>query len=106
MIRARYRTDGTAHTLVITGHAEYGTYGTNIVCAGASSIIYALLGWLENNGDDLEYINADVHSGDVLINCEGGEKTAAAFDMASIGLEQLADEYPDHVHIDIAGIDG
>lgn len=104
MIQAKYRKDDTAHSFTVTGHAEYSDKGDDIVCAGASSIVYALLGFLENNREDLGYINADVHEGNVQITCEGGERTSAAFEMAAIGLEQLADNYPDHVEIEIIGI--
>jgi len=99
MMRIRYREDGVAHSLVLIGHANYDNAGKDIVCAGASAIVYALLGWLENNEDDLEYINADVHDGNVQVACAGGDRTAAAFEMTIIGLEQLAEAYPDHVQI-------
>jgi len=104
MIRAHYRKEDKAHLLMLDGHANYADHGEDIVCAGASSIVYALLGWLENNSEDLEYVNADVHEGDVKIACEGGEKTAVAFEMAAIGLLQLADSYPDHVEIQTVGL--
>lgn len=106
MLRVRYRTDGRAHSLVMVGHANYADKGNDIVCAGASAILYALLGWMENNGDDLEDISTNVEPGESWVNCEGGEKTATAFEMACIGLEQLANSYPDHVEFDSAGFDG
>ena len=104
MIRAQYRKDGNIHALTVTGHAEYSSHGDDIVCAGASSIIYALLGWLENNSEDLEYSDADVHSGNVHIECEGGERTAVAFEMMAIGLMQLQDAYASHVEITVVGL--
>ena len=104
MIRALYHKEEDAHLLIMEGHANYAECGEDIVCAGASSIVYALLGWLENHSEDMEYVNADVHEGDVKIACEGGEKTAAVFEMAAIGLLQLADSYRDHVVIDIVGL--
>lgn len=104
MIRAKYRTDGEGHSLVMNGHAGYAQSGDDIVCAGASSIVFALLGWLENHPEEYDFLNTDVHSGDVLVACEGGERTAVAFEMAAIGLLQLADKYPDHVAIDIVGL--
>lgn len=104
MIRATYHREDRAHLLMLHGHADYADHGEDIVCAGASSIVYALLGWLENHSEDLEYINSDVHEGDVYIACEGGDKTAAVFGMTAIGLLQLADSYPDHVEIQIVGL--
>lgn len=104
MIRAVYHKEDNAHLLMLNGHADYAMHGEDIVCAGASSIVYALLGWLENHSDDLEYIDSDVHEGDVRIACEGGEQTAAVFAMTAIGLLQLADSYPDHVTINTVGL--
>ena len=104
MIKATYRREDTAHLLMLRGHADYAKHGEDIVCAGASSVVYALLGWLENHPEDLEYMGADVHEGDVKIACEGGEKTAAVFEMTAIGLLQLADSFPDHVDINIVGL--
>lgn len=106
MIRARYRTDGTAHSLILTGHANYAEAGKDIVCAGCSAIVYALLGWLENHVDDLAYSSTNVEPGDTWAYCEGGSDTAIAFEMAAIGLEQIANAYPDHMAFASAGIDG
>lgn len=106
MIRGRYRTDGARHYLELTGHAEYANNGNDIVCAGASSLVYALLGWMENNEEDLEWADCDEKSGKVVIHCEGGERTAVVFEMVVIGLEQMAESYPDHVSIEITGIAG
>lgn len=104
MIRVQYGTDGREHRLTMEGHANYADHGDDIVCAGASSIVFALLGWLENNGQDLEFYNSEVESGNVRIYCEGNDRTAATFEMATIGLMQLADSYPDYVAIDIVGL--
>ena len=104
MIKALYHRVDDAHLLMLTGHANYADHGEDLVCAAASSIVFALLGWLESNSEKLDYVNADVHEGDVKIACEGGEQTAAVFEMTAIGLLQLADSYPDHVTIDIVGL--
>lgn len=106
MIRAKYRTDGKAHSLLILGHAGYASKGNDIVCAGVSAVVYSLLGYLENHGEDLEYINTSIESGETQISCEGGEKTAAVFELTAIGLAQISQKYPDHVAIDITGFAG
>lgn len=90
--------------LTVLGHANYDEYGKDIVCAGVSAIVQALIGWLENNPCNVECISIDEQRGEVIITCEGGEDIAAVFYMASIGLEQIAVSYPDHVQIDIIGI--
>lgn len=103
MIRGVYRKDEERHFLELTGHADYAGYGQDIVCAGASALVCALLGWLENNPQELWYSDADVHSGHVRLICEGGAETAAVFAMTAMGLLQLADAYRDHVEMEIHG---
>ena len=104
MIRVRYRRDGDSHSLVMDGHAGYGRHGEDIVCAAASAIVCSLLGWLENNSDDLEYCDSEVESGRLRIDCEGGERTAAAFEMTAIGLLQIEDSYSNHLDIETIGL--
>lgn len=104
MVRAKYTVDENTHTLTVLGHANYAEYGKDIVCAGVSALVQALIGWLEENSWKAECISVDPKYGEVIISCEGGEELAAVFNMASLGLEQLAYSYPDHVQIDIIGL--
>lgn len=104
MIRVQYKRDGNSHSLVMDGHADYAGHGEDIVCAGASAIVCALLGWLENNSEDLSYCDCDAHSGKLNIQCEGGERTEAAFDLTIIGLLQIEDSYRDHMEIETVGL--
>ncbi|MBQ7975959.1 MAG: ribosomal-processing cysteine protease Prp [Clostridia bacterium] len=106
MIRAKYTVDENTHTLSVLGHANYAEYGKDIVCAGVSALVQALIGWIEENHYKADCISIDTKNGEVIISCEGGEDIAAVFNMASIGLLQIADSYPDHVQIDIIGIAG
>lgn len=103
MVRATYTKDENVHTLSIGGHANYGEYGKDIVCAGVSSLVQALIGWIEENYYTAENINVEKKAGEVLISCEGNEDVSAVFRMTAIGLEQIADAYPNHVQIDIIG---
>lgn len=105
MIRAKYLREEDFHKLILTGHAGHARHGEDIVCAGVSATVYNLLGWLENHGEELEYIQTSVDSGDVEIVCEGGERVATVFELTAIGLEQIAQRYPDCVDILIVGID-
>ena len=88
----------------MVGHANYGEYGKDIVCAGVSALVQALIGWIEENYYKAECISVDANAGEVLVSCEGGEDVAAVFYMAYLGLAQMADSYPDHVQIDIIGL--
>ena len=102
MIRARYNRDGETHTLSVNGHAGYGEKGQDIVCAGVSAIVFALIGWLENNSEDATFVSVDENGGEVVIVCEGDEQVSAVFYMAAIGIENIMNTYPDHVDIELS----
>ena len=104
MVKAIYRVEEDTHTLTVLGHANYDEYGKDIVCAGVSALVQALIGWIEENIYKANCISIDPTSGEVIVCCEGKEELAAVFHMTAIGLEQLAYSYPDHVQIDIIGI--
>lgn len=104
MINAKYTVEGGIHTLTVLGHANYAEYGKDIVCAGVSALVQALIGYVANNDCESDFISLDEKDGEVIISCDGGEATAAVFYMTAIGLEQIAYSYPDHVQIDIIGI--
>lgn len=101
MINIEFRVSDNEYDLSIQGHAGYSDSGNDIVCAGVSAIAYTLLGFLNRIEYDIEGTSAQVKSGDLRVQCKGGEKTAQAFDMAMIGLQQIAMKYPRHVTIHI-----
>lgn len=101
MIEVAYYGGGPDHKLEVKGHAGYSDHGNDIVCAGVSAITFTLLGFLDNHMDDIESISAQTKSGHACITCKGGDTTAIAFDMALIGLQQIAMKYPKHVTIHI-----
>lgn len=103
MVNAKYTKEENTHTLVVLGHANYAEYGKDIVCAGISSLVQALIGWLEENYYKASCISVSPKEGEVIISCEGGEEVASLFQMVSIGLGQIGDIYPDHIQIDIIG---
>lgn len=102
MVRATYTIDENQHTLTVKGHANYAAYGKDIVCAGISSLVQALIGWLEEYHYKVENVSVDTKGGGVTISAEGEEVTSI-FQMVAIGLEQIADAYPNHIQIDIIG---
>ena len=101
MIEVAYYGGDHTHKLMIAGHAGYSDHGNDIVCAGVSAITFTLLGFLENHKDDIESASAQTQSGYACIEGKGGETVALAFDMALIGLQQIAMKYPKHVTIHI-----
>ena len=89
------------YELSMNGHACYSNSGNDIVCAGASAIGYALLGYLENC-DSVDDIDAVERSGEleIICKCEGDIKVRTAFDVAVIGFLQLEKAYPQNVRVE------
>ena len=98
MIRAIYVRDGDSHELTVTGHSGYAEHGQDIVCAGVSAITLALLGWIDDNSQNVSSMDGSaVHDGHLWMKCTGNKRVTTAFQMAVKGLEQLASAYPSHV---------
>lgn len=107
MIDIYYARSGDTHELQISGHAGYSRVGNDIVCAGVSAIAYTLLGFLENQQDDITAMcGPAASSGDLYVQCSGGPRIALGFEMAVIGLSQIANKYPDNVEIHISATGG
>lgn len=101
MIRALIHTNGNHPYLEMTGHAEYNP-GNDVVCAGASSIVYTLAGYLSCAGHEPELMQLEPGSARISIDISKSEHRVAiktAFDMAAIGLLQLEKTYPSHVQV-------
>ena len=86
-------------TLRLTGHAT----GSEQVCAAISGIVYSLLGYLDNQPEEAE---TREEPGYALASDGRGAALDAAFDMAVIGLLQIAQEFPDHVKVTVRSTDG
>lgn len=130
MTRVTYHNDENWHYLHVVGHATYegtphdaehrvgrggaaervspgacaGARDAELVptkvCAGVSAIVYALAGWLANFGDR-ERDTVLLQSGEVYISVDSPQEgTKAAFDLAIIGLLQIAKTHPDHLRVE------
>lgn len=104
MVKATYTIDDNRHTLSVKGHANYAEYGKDIVCAGVSSLVQALMGWLEEHYDRADNVSIDTHGGGLTISAEGDEDIKAVFQLVVVGMEQIADRYPNNVQIDVIGL--
>lgn len=99
MIQAEIRLKGSEFSFELQGHADFDP-GNDIVCSGVSAIAYALLGYIENNQDLITDIyENDSCSGFVSVKLSGDAAMTPAFEMAAIGLMQIAKEYPDNVKV-------
>ncbi|MDY3701883.1 MAG: hypothetical protein SO107_14830 [Flavonifractor plautii] len=93
MTRVRAMRCGDHYAVHARGHAT----GSPQVCAAISGLLYALAGYARNAGYGLR---ERLDSGDVYMEFRGGAGMEAAYDMAVIGLMQIAAQYPEYLEIE------
>lgn len=89
---------GNRCILSAQGHAT----GSPEVCAAVSGILYALAGYLANAIREryIEFYGNRMESGNVLLDFNGDDCTAVAFEMAVVGLQQIAQEHPKFLRVE------
>ena len=83
-------------TLVATGHAGGGVYGEDIICAGVSSLLCALVNTLED-ARKRGRIKLDLKHVEPALGFLGDIN--AYFKVIMVGLKGIADKYPENVKV-------
>ena len=78
------------------GHAT----GSELCCAGISTLLYSLAGFLRND-QRAEVEEMKMESADVELVFKGGKWARGAFEMCKIGLLQLQMAYPQYMSVEI-----
>lgn len=105
MIEAVYRRKN--HRLTITGHANSGEAGHDLVCASVSILAYTLSANVENMVKAKQardpIINLAEGSANVYCKSKQGYRSVVTlvYDTVCAGLELLAKHYPDYISYEI-----
>lgn len=91
----------------VTGHAESGAYGTDIVCAGVSSLTIGITNSLSILGEftPLVEVNDEVEGGYLYVELplEISEKQLSTaqilLESLLLSLKSIAEEYPNYVKL-------
>ena len=98
----RYRRNEFAHSLLVVGHAGYSPAGKDIVCAGVSAVVYALLGFLHSIPDRENHLITVLNKGEAAVIWRGDSgEVNTAFRMTMIGLAQIAGAYPKYILVEM-----
>lgn len=93
MVKGTIETRDGVHRIECRGHAT----GSEQVCAAISALMYALIGFLGNQPDLEDAIReCKAESGHSLVVFEGYNE---AFEVARIGLLQIANSYPKYFRV-------
>ena len=101
MIDVTMKLGSERHSINMTGHAYVPESDQGqAVCAGASAIAYALAGYIANDPEWLviRVHDMDIGSGNLSIDVSG-RNLRPVFEMALIGLMQIAEKYPEHMKV-------
>ena len=82
------------------GHAGYGERGSDIVCAGVSALLYALVVYLQDTAQQrgVEQTQQREREGYLWVRCQGLTAfDASALAVTNTGLRLIAAAYPRHV---------
>lgn len=100
MTNITVKKDGERHILHIAGHAGFGTYGNDIVCAAVSILGYTWLNELfileeRKQVHNVEYREKD---GELLIEFSGGNDAVnTAYETILTGFEALKQNYSENI---------
>ena len=106
MTEVFYREYHDRTVLTVEGHSGFGKRGSDVVCAGVSTLVCTLLNCLkdEESGGRLKLHREIVRDGYVSVEIEhfsfAAERTRAIVDAMVSGLYMLAEEYPENVRVE------
>ena len=96
--------------LAVRGHANSGEVGHDLVCAGASTLVYTLAGNVAQLSTDRKRIRRpilDINEGNTTIACtpvHGNQAVVTLiFDSICAGFDVLQQKYPDNIHYVVLG---
>jgi len=103
LIEVKFTRDsrGRLSSVFATGHAEFGAFPDDVVCAAVSAILQAAYAGLE----DVAKLQLDGKrlSGELVMHIPDAAReradVAAIVATAEISLEQLARQYPEHIRV-------
>lgn len=106
MTEVFYREYHDRTVLTVEGHSGFRKRGTDVVCAGVSTLVCTLLNCLkdEESGGRLKLHREIVRDGYVSVEIEhfsfAAERTKAIVDAMVSGLYMLSEEYPENVRVE------
>lgn len=94
MTKIVYAKDWDAFSLVCKGHAGFAEAGSDIVCAGISTLVQTLTHHLSNE----QHVKYHIEPGGLWIWARG-DKALICFEVILTGLKLLESQYPDYIEI-------
>ena len=104
MIRASiYRSDDAITSFQVTGHADAGPYGQDIVCAAVSVLTIAMVNGLQQVVHNDVVVNQDAENGGLMEidHISTAREAQVLMQTLQNGLLDIQDSYPDNIEVKI-----
>ncbi|ARJ13832.1 ribosomal-processing cysteine protease Prp [Staphylococcus lugdunensis] len=93
--------EGKVTDVIMDGHADYGDYGHDIVCAGASAVLFgsvnAIMG-LTSEKPDIDYDDDGGHFHIRIVNLDNDDAQLILQAML-VSLQTIEDEYNENIRL-------
>ena len=99
MIQVNYHiTDDRYDSLSVSGHADFGEYGRDLICAAVSSIIFGFMNALDETGEDLEISQEENEI--TIIDHSGSDRIQDYFSLVIVQLKTIEESYGQYITIE------
>ncbi len=99
MIKAKYEVSNNHYlSLKVSGHAEYGEYGKDLVCASVSSIMFGFMNGLDalNEKIDIKQLENEI----VIKNHSDSKVVDNYFELVIMQLKTIEESYGDFIKVE------
>ncbi|MBQ2658566.1 MAG: ribosomal-processing cysteine protease Prp [Erysipelotrichaceae bacterium] len=99
MIKAKYEVkDGSYLSLDVKGHAEYGEYGKDLICASVSSILFGFMNALDELQENVKIKQTENH---ITVTDHSGSSTVQDyFELVIFQLKTIEESYGDFIKLE------
>ncbi|MBQ6492664.1 MAG: ribosomal-processing cysteine protease Prp [Erysipelotrichaceae bacterium] len=85
-------------SLDVSGHAEFGEYGKDLVCASVSSIMFGFMNALDALGENVTISQSDNRI--TIIDQSGSEVIQDYFELVIMQLKTIEESYGDFIRVE------
>ena len=99
MIKAVFQADeGLYRSLDVSGHAEYGAYGKDLICASVSSIMFGFMNALDALEENVQTSQSENRI--TIVDQSGSEIVQHYFELVITQLKTIEASYGDFIRVE------
>ena len=99
MIKAIFQADEDRYiSLDVSGHAEYGEYGKDLICAAVSSIMFGFMNAIDDLEEDVKITQSENRI--TIENHSGSKEVDDYFELVMMQLKTLEESYGDFIRVE------